>query len=159
MNSSPIHYFLMFLSSGMLATLSHPFLKENISLKKPSQMLTTRIPVSIVNHKRRDGSINELTEPVSMYNKHMRGLDLLEQQVDYSMQEKDLSITLNLKNIIFQLSKGWLTILNVLYDNNIVLPLKRYSILNSTQLRNFVQQYYMISCLQKFHMCTGVGYF
>ena len=30
--------------------------------------------------------------------------------------------------------------LNVLYDNNIVLSLKRYPILNSTQLRNFVQQ-------------------
>ena len=42
-------------------------------------MLTTRIPVSIVNHKRRDGSINELTEPVSMYNTHMKGVDLLEQ--------------------------------------------------------------------------------
>ena len=27
------------------------------------------------------------------------------------------------------------------------------------KLRNFVQQYYIISCLQKFHMSTGVGYF
>lgn len=42
-------------------------------------MSATRIPVSIINHKRRDGSINELTEPVSMYNKHMGGVDLLEQ--------------------------------------------------------------------------------
>ena len=49
--------------------------------------------------------------------------------------------------------------LNVLYDNNIVLSLKRYPILNSAQLRNFVQQYYMISCLQKFPMCKGMGYF
>ena len=42
-------------------------------------MLTTRIPVSIVNHKRRDGSINELPKAVSMYNKHMGGVDELEQ--------------------------------------------------------------------------------
>ena len=34
MNASPIHYFLMFLTSGMLATLSYPFLKKKISPKK-----------------------------------------------------------------------------------------------------------------------------
>ena len=56
--------------------------------KNPCLMFSTGIPAGMVNHTRRDGSSKDLPEPVSMYNKHMGGVDLLCQQVDYVAEER-----------------------------------------------------------------------
>lgn len=51
-------------------------------------MLSTGIPAGMVNHTRRDGCSKDLPELVSMYNKHMGGVDLLDQQVDDVARER-----------------------------------------------------------------------
>ena len=43
--------------------------------KNPFLMLSTGIPAGMVNHTRRDGCSKDLPEVVSMYNKHMGGVD------------------------------------------------------------------------------------
>ena len=70
----------MFLTSGMLATLSYPFLKKKISPKKnlarcwpqeyQSLLLTTK--------EEMEASMSSL-KLFCMYNKHMGGVDVLEQ--------------------------------------------------------------------------------
>ena len=62
--------------------------REKKSQKKPCLVLTTGISAGMVNHRRRDGSFKELPHPVSMYNQHMGGVDLLDQQVDYVAGER-----------------------------------------------------------------------
>ena len=61
--------------------------REKKSQKNPCLMLTTGIPAGMVDRLRRDGTVKQLPQPVSMYNKHMGGVDLLNQMVDHVAAE------------------------------------------------------------------------
>lgn len=58
------------------------------SQKNPCLMLTTGIPAGMVNHQRPNGTVKQLPHPVSTYNKHMSGVDLLDQMVDHVAAER-----------------------------------------------------------------------
>lgn len=90
--------------------------REKKSQKNPCLMLSTGVPAGMVNHRRRDGSVKELPEPVSMYNKHMGGVDLLDQQVDYVAGERPFHKFW--KKCFFAIVDRMAYCAFVLYDNN-----------------------------------------
>lgn len=75
----------MYFRKGPILALSW---REKKSQKNPCLMLTTGIPAGMVDHRRRDGTVKQLPHPVSMYNKHMGGVDLLDQMVDHVAAER-----------------------------------------------------------------------
>lgn len=62
--------------------------REKKSQKNPCLMLSTGLPAEMVDHRRRNGTVKRLPHPVSMYNKHMGGVDLLDQMVDQVAAER-----------------------------------------------------------------------
>lgn len=62
--------------------------REKKSQKNPCLLLSTGIPAGMVQHMKRDRTVKELPHPVSTYNKHMGGVDLLDQMVDHVAAER-----------------------------------------------------------------------
>jgi len=69
-------------------------------------MLTARTSAGMVDHIKRDGNMKRLTHPVSMCSEQMKGVDSLDQQLDYVAEERPFT---NFGNVSLHFLTGWHT--------------------------------------------------
>ena len=90
--------------------------KEKKSQEKPCLMLSMGVPAEMVDHRRASGEVKQLPKIISLYNRHMGGVDLLDQKVDQYAGER--GFCKYWKKCFFGIIDGMVVCSYVLYNEN-----------------------------------------